>query len=178
MLRPLGTLSQILTPGAVFFQSRIFIVGQFKKHHKVRTALLVTEAGSGTGIVIGTGDPAPGIAGATIASMGTPVTNAGVFAADQSLPCVVVDTVQLSDGRPALFVSVVDNNLADFGLNSTLQLVGGDTGNPQLSGLTSFSPVKVNNFGTALIEGMTESGSSQKKGLFVLSGLAPVTSEL
>ena len=169
-LPPLGKLRQLDSPASVTVQTQIYLKAEFSKNGRAGSAILATEATLPIVALIRTGDAAPGLEDQTIVEIGLPVTNPGEVS-DPIPPHRVVAAVKLSDGRNALWVSVLQNILTGFTESPALALIGGSTGESGQPTLSTFNPVKLSNSGTLLLRGTVRDGAATRTGVFALTGL-------
>ena len=169
-LPPLGKLRQLDDPPSVTTQSQVYLKAELSRNGRAVSGILVNEVLLPIEVLVRTGDAAPGLQDQTIVELGPPVSNPGEISGPIP-PHGVVTAIQLSDGRQALWVAILQNVLTGFTESTSLALIGGSTGKPGQPTLTSFNPVKLTNSGALLLRGTAGDGSSTRAGVFVLSGL-------
>jgi hypothetical protein len=131
-------------------------------------ALVTRPFGVDPAVLARSGDPAPGMPGATLGKMGSPVANSGV---PHPGPCGIASVVELSTGHTALWLCVLTQRLPPAGTAVMPLLAGEVTDDQHPSVVVSFRPVKLTNSGILLLRAVLDDGGRRRDALLLLDRL-------
>jgi|GEM_PF-2680001 len=164
---PLGTITRIQSPPAINGQTGFVSV----EMGSGASGLVRQEVFGDATLFAKTGDPAPGVTGASIQSFGPPVASVLWSHYPEYFGNLgIISPVVLSNGQRALWVGIYP----DFNLDLSAQLMlidGEPLGATGSLRLRTFSPVELGNRGSLLLRGEIDGPEGAIKGLFLLGGL-------
>jgi hypothetical protein len=168
-----GKLIKLETPASTSVGELTYALGQFVKQGRSGKAIVVDQLNQfgvlGPTVILQTGERFPALNHDKIEDLSVPVVNRGSFGV--RTPDGLVATVQLSDGRKALWVGVLTIGVPRINVDSKLALLGGATNDTTQTVLSSFNPVRLSNTGTLLLSGAVGGAANPRNGIFLLSGL-------